>query len=201
MTNHQQSTIAIPLFSPLIERAMRWAARCHRHHHRKGSDLPYISHPVSAALLLIRAGIQDDEVLAAALMHDVVEDTDCSLETLATQFPPRVVTLVAALTERKHDHDGQKRTWLERKTEHLEHMAAAPWEARAIVLADKLHNLGSMVFDLDNGEELWSRFSAPPEKVLWYHRAMVEAAGQGEPHLSPLIHQCLEMLDRLAESV
>ena len=163
--------------------------------------MPYISHPASAALLLLRGGIDDDEVLAAALLHDVIEDTDCLLETLAREFPPRVVHLVATLTERQHDHDGCRRTWHERKTEHLEHMAVAPWEARAIALADKLHNLGSMVFDLENGEELWSRFSAPPEKVLWYHRAMVEAAGQDDPHLSPLVRHCLQMIECLEASV
>jgi len=177
---------------------MRWAARCHRHHHRKGSDLPYISHPASAAMLLIRAGIDDDEVLAAVLMHDVVEDTDCSLETLGSQFPPRVVALVAALTERQHDHDGRKRTWQERKTEHLQHIAAEPWEARAIVLADKLHNLGSMVFDLDNGEDVWKRFSAPPDRILWYHREMVSAAEQGDSRLAILASECRTLIERLS---
>ena len=75
------------LFRPLVERAMRFAAKAHRHHHRKGSDLPYITHPAGAAMLLLKAGIDDDEILAAALLHDVVEDTEHTLEMLAADFP------------------------------------------------------------------------------------------------------------------
>jgi (p)ppGpp synthase/HD superfamily hydrolase len=186
------------LFSPLVERAMRVAAAAHRHHHRKGSDLPYITHPMHAALILLRAGIDDEEILAAALLHDVVEDTDHTLELLATEFPPRIVRLVAALTERKLDHVGRKRSWLERKEEQLRQIAAEPWEARAIVLADKLHNLGSMRVDLEHGADVWSRFNAPSDRVLWYHREMVAAAFQEDPRLSKLANECLELVEHLA---
>ena len=188
-------------FRPLVEQALRWAAKCHRHHHRKGSDLPYITHPVSAAMFLMRAGIDDDEILAAAMLHDVVEDTDCSLETLGKRFPPRVVSLVAAMTERQHDADGRKRSWQERKSEHLRHIAEEPWEARAIVLADKLHNLGSMVFDLDHGEELWSRFTSSPERTLWYYREMIAIAEQDDPRLTQLANECRTLIERLAASL
>lgn len=191
MTNHQS------LFSPLIERAMRIAAQAHRHHHRKGSDLPYITHPAQAAMILLRAGIDDDEILAAALLHDVVEDTEHTLAMLAADFPPKVVLLVAAMTERKHDHDGRKRSWQERKDEHLQHIAAESWEARAIVLADKLHNLGSMVEDLEAGQDLWTRFNSPPEKILWYYREMIAAAEQGDPRLAALAEECTVLVERL----
>lgn len=195
MTNHQA------LFSPLVERAMRIAAQAHRHHHRKGSDLPYLTHPAHAAMILLRAGIDDDEILAAALLHDVVEDTEHTLDMLAVDFPPKVVQLVAAMTERKHDHDGRKRSWQERKDEHLRDIAAEPWEARAIVLADKLHNLGSMLVDFDHGEDVWSRFNAPPDKILWYHREMIAAASQGEPQLARLAAECTALIEKLATRV
>ena len=185
------------LFSPVVERAMRWAARSHRNHHRKASDLPYLSHPASVAMILLRVGLCDDEVLAAALLHDVVEDTDCSLETLSEHFSPRVVELVAAVTERKRDADGHKRSWTERKTEHIEHIAAARFEARAITLADKLHNLGSMLFDLECEEELWSRFGATPDQIIGYHRSIVMAATQDDPRLVTLAEQCRLLIDRL----
>ncbi|MCX7420439.1 MAG: HD domain-containing protein [Planctomycetia bacterium] len=201
--NEQRTTDTKPrtTFRPLVEQALRWAAKCHRHHHRKVSNLPYITHPMSAAMFLMRAGIDDDEILAAALLHDVVEDTDCSLAILASQFPPRVVSLVSAMTERQHDADGRKCSWQERKTEHLQHISAEPWEARAIVLADKLHNLGSMVFDLDNGEELWSRFTSSPERTLWYYREMIAVAEQGDPRLTRLANECRTLIERLAASL
>ena len=187
----------LSLFSSLVERAIRIAAKAHRHHHRKGSDLPYITHPVHAAMILLRAGINDDEILAAALLHDVVEDTDHTLELLAAEFPPKVVQLVAAMTERQHDHDGRKRSWQERKDEHLRHIAAEPWEARAIVLADKLHNLGSMIVDLENGQDIWSRFNASRDRVLWYHREMIAAAEQGDDRLKALASECRVLVQRL----
>lgn len=180
---------------------MRIAAQAHRHHHRKGSDLPYITHPAHAALILLRAGIDEDEILAAALLHDVVEDTEHTLEMLAADFPLKVVQLVAAMTERKHDHDGRKRSWQERKEEHLRHIAAEPWEARAIVLADKLHNLGSMLEDLEAGQDLWARFNSPLEKILWYHREMIAVAEQGDPRLSELASECRVLIERLAKQV
>lgn len=186
------------LFSPLVEKAMRIAAKAHRHHHRKGSDLPYITHPAQAAMILLRAGIDDDEILAAALLHDVVEDTEHTLEMLADDFPPKVVQLVAAMTERKHDHDGRKRSWQERKDEHLQHIASEPWEARAIVLADKLHNLGSMIVDLESGHDLWCRFSAPRERILWYYREMVAAAFQEDLRLASLADECQKLIARLS---
>lgn len=185
-------------FSPLVERAMRVAARCHREQTRKASDLPYLTHPASVAMLLTKAGITDDEILAAALLHDVVEDTDCSIEVLAAEFPPKVIEFVAALTERKRDDAGQKRSWQDRKTEHLEHVAAASWEARAITLADKLHNLGTMAFDLDTDPDLWSRFNASPERLLWYYREMIAAASQGEPQLRMLAEECSKLVEHLA---
>ena len=186
------------LFSPLVERAMRVAARCHRQQTRKASDLPYLTHPASVALLLTKVGITDDEILAAALLHDVVEDTDCSLAALAAEFPPKVIEFVAALTERKRDDSGQIRSWQERKTEHLEHIRAASWEARAITLADKLHNLGTMAFDLETDPGLWSRFNAPPDRLLWYYREMVAAAFQEDARLAVLAEECSKLVEHLA---
>ena len=186
------------LFKTLVERAMRVAAHHHREQTRKASDLPYLTHPASVALLLVKAGITDDEILAAALLHDVVEDTDCTLEKLTSEFPPKVIELVAALTERKRDDSGQKRSWRDRKTEHIEHVATASWEARAITLADKLHNLGSMIFDLDSGADLWPRFNASPEDILWYHRQMIAAAFQNDARLSSLANECTALIEQLA---
>ena len=186
-----------PLFSPLVERAMRRAARAHRNHRRKASDLPYISHPAGVALILLQAGFDDEAMLAAALLHDVVEDTECDLADLEAEFPPVVVEYVDALTEDKHDADGRKRSWQSRKEDHLREVAEASPEARTIVLADKLHNLGCMVYDLDSGEELWSRFGAAPDRVLWYHREMIAIAAGNDDQLQDLAANCRNLLKTL----
>lgn len=189
------------LFSPLVERALRVSAVCHREQHRKASDLPYITHPMGVAMILARDGFEDEHILAAALLHDVVEDTSCTLEELAAEFPAEVITYVAALTERKRDTGGQKRSWQDRKTEHLEHIAAAPLPARAIALADKLHNLGAMVYDLETGSELWSRFGAPAERIIWYNHSMIAAAAQNDDRLRGLATACRTMLERLESTL
>ena len=165
---------------------MRLAARSHRNQQRKASDIPYIAHPASVALILLRAGFHEDHVLAAALLHDVVEDTALTLEELRREFPPQVVSLVAALTERKRDQSGSERSWHDRKREHREQITAAPLPARAIFLADKLHNLATMLYDLRCGSELWSRFNAPREDVLAAARLAVECAAGDEPRLREL---------------
>ena len=186
------------LFSPLVEKALRVAARAHCGHARKGSDLPYITHPAGVALILLRAGFDDDAILAAALLHDAVEDTDYSVRQLAAEFPPRVAQYVAILTERKLDEQGRKRSWQERKDEHIAAVRLAPLEARAIVLADKLHNLASIVYDLaENERDVWERFNAPRERVLRYHREMIAAAAQQDDRLRGLADACRELLARL----
>lgn len=189
------------LFSPIVERAMRLAARHHREGTRKGSDLPYISHPASVALILSQAGFDDDAILAAALLHDVVEDTACTLQQIEEVFPPEVAMYVAALTEKKLDERGAKRSWRVRKEEHVEQIASAPLEARAILLADKLHNLGTMLYDVEAGESIWGRFQAVRQEVLWYHRTMIEQAFQGDERLAALAGACRDVLARLEACV
>ena len=199
MTTSSPVTAQLPShpFSPLIEHAIRVAARAHRHDLRKGSDIPYLSHSASVALLLERVGISDDQILAAALLHDVVEDTAVTLDDLARDFPPTVVELVSGLSERKLDELGNSRPWRDRKVDHLAVVEAAPFGVRAIVLADKLHNLGTMVFDIEQGAAIWERFNASREDILWYQQAMLKAADHGEPELGPLVTASLQFIERL----
>lgn len=187
----------VPLFSPLLERALRVAAESHREQHRKGTGLPYITHPVAVAMILQRTGFTEEPVLAAALLHDVVEDTDYTMERMRSEFAAPIPEIVAALTERKLDAAGKKRPWRDRKEEHLAHIATASVEARAIALADKLHNLKTIAFDLAAGHDVWPRFNAPREDLLWYHRAMVEAAGTDDIRLAQLAAQCRDIIRQL----
>jgi (p)ppGpp synthase/HD superfamily hydrolase len=185
------------MFSPLIEKALRLAARMHHGQRRKSSDIPYVTHLAGVALILQRAGFDDDGLIAAALLHDVVEDTDCTLADLAGEFPDDVVGCVRAASEEKLDGEGNKRPWRARKRDHIAQVAASPLEARAIVLADKLHNLGTMLFDVEAGENIWKRFGGSPGDVLEYHREMVAAAAGQDPSLQELADACREMIRRL----
>jgi (p)ppGpp synthase/HD superfamily hydrolase len=178
------------LFSPLVEQALRTAAFFHRHDVRKGSDTPYFAHPAAVAIILLRAGLTDDNMLAAALLHDVVEDTPCTLDELAAEFPPEVVQYVAALSEQKTDEHGNKRPWKLRKEDHLKEVAEAPLPVRAIVLADKLHNLATMCYDIGSDDNFWDRFNATQQDILWYNRTMVDQAAGNDESLQRIATEC-----------
>jgi len=185
---------------PLLEAALRIAAIAHRNHLRKGGDVPYFAHAAAVALILARAGFSDESLLAAALLHDVVEDTDVTLESLAMQFPPHVIAAVSALSETKTGDDGNLRPWEDRKAEHLRHIAAAPLAARAIALADKLHNMETMTHDLTAGTLSLSAFRAPPDRLLWYYRSMIDAASGEDESLRSLARQCRAVWERLRDT-
>lgn len=167
---------ATTMHSPLVERALRLAADAHRSQFRKGTNIPYITHPCAVAMILVRAGFTDDELLAAALLHDVVEDTGVSMEELKSQFPPRVCELVAELSEEKTDSAGRARPWRVRKAEHLEHLRRGSRDALALALADKLHNLSTMHIDLETDPNIWCRFNSSPQDLLGYYRSVAELA-------------------------
>ena len=196
------------VYSPLVERALRRAARAHRHQTRKSSDLPYFQHAASVVLILARCGFDQDDMLAAAALHDTLEDTDCTVESLTAEFPESVVGLVQECSEQKKDASGNHRPWRDRKESHIDLVRGASVSARAIILADKLHNLASMAFDLEQGEELWSRFNAGQSDVIWYHRAIVDAATEFSEEdavptadlakLNELVTACRDLIDRLA---
>lgn len=188
------------LFSPVIERALRVASIEHRHQMRKATAVPYISHLAGVALILQRAGFAHDEWIAAAILHDVVEDTSCTVDRLTAEFPSEVVKLVQETTEDKRDVAGTPKPWRVRKEEHLARVRTASRGARAIILADKLHNLGTMVYDIDAGESLQTRFNAPWQDVLWYQREMVSVAGGVDTELQVLVSECRQLIARLEQT-
>ena len=186
------------LLSLNLERALRWAATCHHGQFRKGSDTPYVEHLMGVALILDRLGF-DEEVVIAGLLHDVVEDTAVTLDQVEARFGADVAATVGHCSEIKTDSQGQKRPWLDRKRDHLEAMAGAPIEARAVILADKLHNLLSIELDLLEGRPVWPSFNAGRDQVLWYYRTTIERLGSGAPGLEALAARGLQVLSAIEE--
>src|SRR3954463_252718 len=102
------------LMSLDLERALRWAATCHHGQVRRGCEAPYIEHALGVALILDRAGF-DQDVVIAGLLHDVVEDTAATLDEVAARFGPAVAETVGHCSEHKVDDAGCKRPWIDRK--------------------------------------------------------------------------------------
>lgn len=183
-------------FSTRLEDAFVLAHSLHRDQTRKGSGLPYITHPMAVAALVGEHGGTENEVIAA-LLHDAVEDQGGSetLDLIRQRFGEEVSALVEGCSDAFTD---PKPPWQERKEQYIDSVQTAPDSVKLIVAADKLHNMRSMVRDFDEvGEELWSRFSQTKEKTLWYYAAVIRALRGGWEH--PIISTLDEVYSDLLE--
>lgn len=126
--------------------ATAFAAKYHRHQQRKNAErTPYVNHPIRVALNLARAGVTDDDVLVAALLHDTVEDTTATIEDVRAAFGDRVASIVAEVTDDKSlPKDERKRLQIV----NAPHKSA---EAKLVKLADKLDNLGDLLNEIPQG--------------------------------------------------
>jgi len=147
---------------PLVRAALEKARTAHEGQVRNGSGgMPYVEHPMRVASLLDEHDYRQ-EVLAAALLHDVVEDSETTLEELRAEFGDEVAGLVGALTD-----DESIDSYRERKAEHRERVAAADGEAMAIYGADKLTNTSTLrATYAEEGEEVRHEFKVPLELKL-----------------------------------
>ena len=137
--------------------AYDFASEAHAGQHRKGGEKPYIAHPVEVARLLHAEGVADDDLLAATFLHDVVEDTDHTLEEIRDRFGTEVAELVAAMTE-----DGSVEPYETRKEHHRDQVEAAGTRPAMIYGADKLANLRDMRSRYAvEGEAVAAKFNAP----------------------------------------
>lgn len=154
----------------MIQQAARFAAKAHEGKMRKGSEIPYIVHPLETAVIVSRM-TEDPEIISAALLHDVLEDTEVTFEELSEAFGTRVAGLVAAESE-----EDKRKTWKERKQATIERLAAASREEKLLCLADKLSNLRSTTADyLLKGEAVWLKFRMKDKKEHeWYYRGVLE---------------------------
>ena len=154
-----------------IEKAVAFATRTHAGSVRKGQDKPYLLHPLEAMTIVMRY-TDDEDVLAAAVLHDTVEDTSVTVERLEKAFGPRVAGLVASVSEDKRKDRAAETTWLERKMETISHLKEASRDTKLICLGDKLSNLREMEEDYaEIDDELWERFNQKDKDMhAWYYR-------------------------------
>lgn len=161
----------------LMDRAIIFATRAHSGTYRKGTSIPYIVHPIEAAAIV--ATITDDpDMIAAAVLHDVVEDTDATVEEIRLFFNDHIAKLVEAESENKRKDLPPQDTWMVRKMETLEFLRhKADREAKILALADRLSNIRAIHRDqLILGDKLWERFNEKrKERHGWLYRQVAEA--------------------------
>jgi (p)ppGpp synthase/HD superfamily hydrolase len=155
-------------YSSKLYDAIELAARAHHGQVRKGTEIPYIVHPLAVAGILIHANCPEHLVIAG-ILHDTLEDTPVTLEEIQSQFGQEVADLVAALSE-----PDKKAPWEERKAHTIQYLGdKATDDVLLVAVADKLDNIRAIREGLaSDGEAFWLRFNRPRENQKWYYQRL-----------------------------
>lgn len=163
----------------LIEKAAAIAVIAHKEQLRKHDDSPYVTHPFMVAMKLARHGATDI-VIAAALVHDVLEDTDFSEEALRDELGNEVIDIVKAVS------NDDSLSWKEKKKKYIETVRNTTDEAKAIALADKVHNMENFLGSYkEQGTDLWQKFNCGKDNKVWFEEEALKMFKDSFSH--PLI--------------
>ena len=160
----------VPFLTWRFDLALQFASGLHHDQARKGGSVPYIAHLMGVCSLVLEAGGDEDQAIAA-LLHDAVEDQGglATLETIRHLFGQRVAAAVESCSDSTVSDPTKKLPWRERKEKYLAHLRSANKDSLIVGAADKLHNARAVLTDYRQiGEELWSRFSVPKAEKFWY---------------------------------
>ncbi len=173
MANH-------PLDTSFVDKAIRFAVEAHAGTERRGKGFPYVIH-VLEAMTIVATMTSDPELLAAAALHDTVEDTELTIDQIAAHFGPRVAALVEAVTDIQLAEDGKRKSWRARKQEAIDRIAASSRDAKMVALGDKLSNMRAIARDFHRkGDALWGIFHAPGGRNdhEWHYRGLAESLSE-----------------------
>lgn len=152
-----------------LHEAVRFAEKAHRGQKRKGTQADYIIHPMEVYSILMSVNASAD-VLAAGILHDTIEDTDTEIEDIEANFGERTACLVRGMSEDK------SKSWKERKQHTIDCLKNAERDLKLLILADKVSNMRSMLYDYKClGEQLWDRFREPKNMQSWYYSGIQDA--------------------------
>ena len=187
--------------TPQIVKAFEFAYNAHNGTCRKSSTIPYIVHPLDVASTLMKNNAPE-HVVIAGLLHDVVEDTDYTLDDIRERFGDKVAELVdgASEPEELREGDGKSKTWRERKAHTIEFITGAGREMKLLSCGDKLSNIRDTIRDHSRlGEDFWKTFNASRNSQAWYYGSMVKAFAAGEDNITDLnafkeFKQCVDEL-------
>ena len=162
-----------PLDTELLDRAIVFAVRAHAGTERRGKGFPYIVHPMEA-VEIVATMTSDQELLAAAALHDAVEDTDVTLEQICAEFGDHIASLVASESDIEVSGVSREEGWHIRKQAAIDRLAAASRDAKIVALGDKLSNMRAIARDYAvQGDELWNLFRVKDRKDHeWHYRGL-----------------------------
>ena len=165
-----------PLDTELLDRAIIFAVRAHAGTERRGKGFPYIVHPMEA-VEIVATMTSDQELLAAAALHDTVEDTDVTVEDIRREFGDRIANLVASESDTFEEGVSEEDSWHSRKRAAIERLAKASHDAKIVALGDKLSNMRAIARDYAvQGDSFWNIFHAKdPKDHEWHYRGLAES--------------------------
>ena len=165
-----------PLDTSLLDRAIIFAVKAHAGTERRGKGFPYILHPMEA-VEIVATMTPDQELLAAAALHDTVEDTDVTVDQLRAEFGDRIADLVAAESDAFVEGVSDEDSWHARKQAAIDRLAKAPHDAKMVALGDKLSNMRAIARDYAvQGDALWNLFHAKdPKDHEWHYRGLADS--------------------------
>ena len=165
--------------STLLDKAINFAVEAHSNTMRKGKGFPYIVHPMEA-VAIVATITADQEMLAAAALHDVVEDTPTTVDDIRAQFGDRVARLVAAESDPEVVGMSREESWRFRKEVSIRRLASDTRDAKIVALGDKLSNMRAIARDYAvQGDELWQLFNEKdPAAHAWHYRGLVSALAE-----------------------
>ena len=163
----------------LLDRAIVFAVGAHHNTERRGKGFPYIVHPMEA-VEIVATITPDQELLAAAALHDTIEDTDVTYEQLREAFGERVASLVHAESDRFTEGVSEADSWHDRKQAAIDRLAAANHDAKIVAMGDKLSNMRAIWRDYQlRGDELWQIFHVTDKAAHeWHYRGLAASLSE-----------------------
>lgn len=188
-----------------FDKACTEAVAVHGADFRKGTTIPYLSHPLAVASIALEFGADEDQAIAA-LLHDVVEDGggEEKLDEVRAKFGDEVARIVDALSDAKPATGTEKPAWWIRKESYMEKLRGEDAAVALVCASDKLHNLRSIRADhVDHGPALWDRFATKRRGTLWYYGRLAEILptllvdGDGARLAALIVEEYTELLDQI----
>lgn len=170
-----------PCDTKLFDRAAKFAIEAHAGTERRGKGYPYVVHVMEAASIVATI-TNDPELLAAALLHDVVEDTDYTPEDIRKEFGDRVASLVVAESDVAIEGVPEEESWHARKQAAIDRLAATSHDGKIVAMGDKLSNMRAIARDYDEqGDKLWSIFhTSDPKEHKWHYEGLAQSLSELE---------------------
>lgn len=167
------------LDSDLLDRAIKFAVDAHHNTERRGKGFPYIVHPLEA-VEIVATITPDQELLAAAALHDTIEDTDVTFEQIRAGFGDRIAELVHAESDRFIEGVSEEDSWHARKQAAIDRLAAASHDAKIVAMGDKLSNMRAIWRDYQvKGDALWSIFHVKDKASHeWHYRGLAASLSE-----------------------